>query len=302
MKKILFFITFFTLSISLSAQYAMGLVPRLSPDAGVYKKIGYTEIDIKYGAPSVAERMLLDELIPYEKVWRAGANNATTIEFSTDVQIENQNLNAGKYAFFILAHEGKEWEVIFSKKSAQWGSFRYKEEEDALRVKVLPSLKNEHVEQLSYFIEDKGYENGFIGLRWGSVELKLAISMQFYSGLEAKVNEFSQDTARDVKNQWAIYLQGAELLLDKKMELEQAKTWIDLSEKSFAENKENQGKYTDYFEGEIAWLKAQILAATGDNKAAIEYGKAVMKNKSEFSFYTSEKKEIDFKEVMKSWK
>ena len=280
----------------------MGLVPRLSPDAGVYKKIGYTEINIKYGAPSVAERMVLGELIPYENVWRAGANNATTIEFSTDVQIENQDLKAGKYAFFILAHEGKDWEVIFSKKAAQWGSFRYKEEEDALRISISPSLKNEHVEQLTYFIEDKDYENGFIGFKWGSVELKLAVSMQFFTGLETKVNEFAQDSARDVKNQWAIYLQGAELLFDKKMELQQAQTWIDLSEKSFAENKENQGKYTDYFEGEIAWLKAKILANAGEIKAARQYGKSVIKNKSEFSFYSREKKDIDFERLMKDWK
>lgn len=302
MNKVLLLFAFLTLSISLSAQYAMGLAPRLSPDAGVYKKIGYTEIDIKYGAPSVAERAILGNLIPYDKVWRAGANSATTIEFNTDVQIENQKLNAGKYAFFVLAHPGKSWELIFSKKASQWGSFRYKEEEDALRVEVLPTLSNEHTEQLSYFIENEGYEKGFIGLRWGSVELKFAVSMEFFAGLQMKVNEFSQDTARDIKNQWAIYLQGAELLLDKKIELKQAMSWINLSEKSFAENKENQGKYTDYFEGEIAWLKAKILAANGDLKAARQYAQSVIKNKAELSFYKKEKEDIDFKGIMKGWK
>jgi len=301
MKKFLTLAAFFLLSISLSAQYAMGLVPRLSPDAGIYKKIGYTEINIKYGAPSVSEREIAGGLIPYDQVWRAGANNATTIEFSTDVKIENQELKAGKYAFFIEAHENKDWEIIFSKKAAQWGSFRYNKDDDALRVSISPSLKNEHVEQLSYFIEDKDYENGFIGLRWGSVEIKLTLSMQFLEGLEAKVNEFAQDTARDVKNQWAIYLQGAELLLNKKVKLNQAMSWINISEKSFAENKEKQGKYTDYFEGEIAWVKAKLLAESGDNKNAIQYGKSVIKNKSEFSFYSREKENIDFKEIIKSW-
>lgn len=302
MKKILFiFLTCF-ISFSLSAQYAMGLVPRLSPDAGTYKKIGYTEIDIKYGAPSVAERKVLDGLIPYEKIWRAGANNATTVEFSTDVQIENKELKAGKYSFFVLAHEDKPWEIIFNKKASQWGSFRYNEEEDALRVEITPSLTNEHTEQLSYFIEDEGYEKGFIGLRWASIEIKLVITMEFFNGLKTKVSEFSQDTARDVKNQWAIYLQGAELLFDKNIELEQAMSWVNKSEKSFAENKEKQGKYTNYFEGEIAWLKAKILAATGDINAAKQYGASVIKNTSAFSYFSKEKENIDFKGIVKSWK
>ena len=302
MKRIFLCLTFSIVSISLSAQYAMGLVPRLSPDAGTYKKIGYTEIDIKYGAPSVADREVLDGLIPYEKVWRAGANNATTIEFSTDVQIENKELKAGKYALFILAHKDKTWEVIFSKKASQWGSFRYKEEEDALRVEVLPKLTNEHKEQLSYFIEDAGYENGFVGLNWASVEIKLAVSMKFFSGLQAKVDEFSQDTARNVKNQWAIYLQAADLLLGKNIELNQAMTWINMSEKSFAENKDKQGKNADYFEGEIAWLKAKIYAKQGDFKLARQYGQSVIKNNSEFSFFSKEKEDIDFKKIMKTWK
>jgi len=301
MKKILLVTTFCILSISLSAQYAMGLVPRLSPDAGAYKKIGYTEIDIKYGAPSVSERLVLGELIPYEKVWRAGANNATTIEFSTDVQIEKQELKAGKYAFFVLAHEDKAWEIIFSNKTSQWGSFRYNQEEDALRVEISPTFKNEHVEQLSYFIEDEGYEKGFIALRWGSVEIKLELSMQFFEGLQGKVTEFAQDTTRDIKYQWAIYLQGAELLLDKKMELEQAMDWINISEKSFAAHKEQQGKYTDYFAGEISWLKAKILAATGDIKSARQYGKAVIKDKKELSYFKKKKEDIDFKGIMKTW-
>lgn len=88
----------------LYGQYQIGLIPNVSPDRGIYKKIGYTEVDIKYGSPAVKNREVWGHMAAYNEVWRAGANYATTIEFSEDVQVEGQALEKGKYAC-LLYHE-----------------------------------------------------------------------------------------------------------------------------------------------------------------------------------------------------
>ena len=98
------------------SQYQINLIPRKSPDKGIYHKIGYTEIDISYGSPKVNERKVWGGLIEYDKLWRAGANVATTMEFSQDIFIQGKRLPRGRYAFFIIPRKLGAWTVIFSDK------------------------------------------------------------------------------------------------------------------------------------------------------------------------------------------
>jgi len=92
----------------------------------------------------------------YGKVWRTGANEATTIEVNKDVTINGQKLPAGKYALFSIPQENDEWIVIFNKESNQWGAYNYKEDQDALRIKVKPGKTDELVERLKFDVSDKG--------------------------------------------------------------------------------------------------------------------------------------------------
>jgi len=96
MKKILLTLSFLAFCNLCFSQYQIGLIPRESPDKGVYQKIGFTSIDIRYGSPKVKGRNIWGDLVPYNQVWRAGSNNATTIEFSTDVNINGKLLQQGK--------------------------------------------------------------------------------------------------------------------------------------------------------------------------------------------------------------
>ena len=101
--------------IALSGLWAQDLkFPQVSPAASVVQTVGLTEITISYHRPGVKGRTIWGDLVPYDKVWRAGANEATTIEFSHDVTVEGQALKAGKYGFFALPGQS-EWTVIFSK-------------------------------------------------------------------------------------------------------------------------------------------------------------------------------------------
>src|SRR5882757_3967502 len=145
--------------------FAQGLTT--PPDGGnkkatVMERIGITDVTIHYDRPGVKGRegKIWGQLVhtgytdlgfgtSKQAPWRAGANENTTIEFSTDVTVEGQKLAAGKYGFFI-AYDPNECTLIFSKNTTSWGSFFYKPEEDALRVKAKPVVTDKNAEWLKY--------------------------------------------------------------------------------------------------------------------------------------------------------
>lgn len=114
-------------------------------------KINGATITINYGSPSVNARKIWGALVPFNKVWRAGANDATTFETDKEVTIEGAKLPAGKYSFFILPSE-KECVIIFNKEAKQWGAYDYKEKEDQLRVTVKQKVAKSASEKLVYTV------------------------------------------------------------------------------------------------------------------------------------------------------
>jgi hypothetical protein len=112
--------------------------------------IDSVDIVIEYGRPKVNDREIWGGLVPYNKVWRTGADEATTISFGKDVLIEGQKLAAGKYGLFTIPGKEK-WTIIFNKVPEQWGAFKYDESQDALRVEVKPET-NEMVEEMTFTI------------------------------------------------------------------------------------------------------------------------------------------------------
>ncbi|WP_348824768.1 DUF2911 domain-containing protein [Flavobacterium aestuarii] len=122
-----------------------------SPAETVTGKIKDATITINYGSPSVRGRKIWGELVPFDAVWRAGANDATTFETDKDLIIEGSKLPAGKYSFFIIPNE-KETTIIFNKEAKQWGAYKYDEKKDQLRVKVAPKKASSSVEKLVYVI------------------------------------------------------------------------------------------------------------------------------------------------------
>ena len=133
-SKILFLLLIFFgfISQSLAQDYLKKL--RVSPKAEVMQVVGLTKVTISYSRPGVKGRKIWGALVPYDKVWRAGADEATKITFSTDVIIEGKKLSAGSYSFFVIPTK-KEWTIIFNKVADQWGAFTYNEAEDAIAIK-----------------------------------------------------------------------------------------------------------------------------------------------------------------------
>src|SRR5213595_1875162 len=118
-------------------------LPDVSQAAEVKQRIALTDITINYHRPLVNGRKIWGALVPYGKVWRAGANENTTIAFSDPVSVEGQPLPKGTYGLHMIPNEN-EWTIIFSKNSTSWGSFTYDQKEDALRVKVKPQAAEMH--------------------------------------------------------------------------------------------------------------------------------------------------------------
>ena len=143
---------------------------RPSPPATVSETVGDTKITIDYSQPSLKGREFGKEIEPKEgKIWRAGANEKTWIEFSKDVTIEGKPLAAGKYGFFTLKN-GKDWTLIFSKKWDGWGT-QYNESYDALRVNVKQAADGASEEQLTYTIS----KAGVVTLAWGTMRVGFTV-------------------------------------------------------------------------------------------------------------------------------
>lgn len=143
---------------------------RPSPPAHVSETVGGTKITIDYSQPSLKGRELGKDIEPKDgKVWRAGANEKTWIEFSKDVTIEGKPLAAGKYGFFTLKN-GNDWTLIFSKKWEGWGT-QYNESDDALRVNVKQAAAGASEEKLTYTIS----KAGVITLAWGTLRVDFTV-------------------------------------------------------------------------------------------------------------------------------
>ncbi len=127
-----------------------------SPRKNANGTVGGTSIEIDYGAPSVKGRKIWGGLEKYGAVWRAGANENTTVSFDKDVKIAGQYLPAGKYGFFIIPNENADWVVIFNKKNDAWGAYSYSESEDALRVSIKPDMVEDNQEELMYAVTNDG--------------------------------------------------------------------------------------------------------------------------------------------------
>jgi len=217
-------------------------IPRVSQRGTVSQRIGLSDITIAYHRPEVGGREIWGKTVPYGKVWRAGANENTTISFTDDVSIEGQPLAAGTYGLHTIPDK-EQWTIIFSKNSTSWGSFSYDEKEDALRVSVKPHTA-EPFEVLTYIFDDVKPDSALLTLRWE----KLAVPFRISVDVKAVVLRSVKNELRNVGGfTWAGYDEAAEWCLDNNYNLEEALKWEDSSiqnEERF-ENLETKSRILD---------------------------------------------------------
>jgi len=148
-------------------------LPRASQHALIQQRIGLTDITINYHRPLANGRQVWGKLVPYGQVWRAGANENTTITFTDPVTIEGQTLEKGSYGLHMIPGQDQ-WTIVFSKNATSWGSFTYKQDEDALRVNVKPQVTEMH-DALAYDFDDVKPDSTVITMRWEKVAVPIKV-------------------------------------------------------------------------------------------------------------------------------
>jgi len=233
------------------AQQIQGLA-RASQRQVVTQTIGVTEVTIVYHRPLVNGRAIWGGLVPYDTIWRAGANENTTISFSDPVKIEGQDLAAGTYGLHTLPGKD-EWQIIFSTNHTSWGSFSYDQAEDALRVTVTPQ-KAPFQEVLQYRFDHLTSDGGVIVLHWEELEVPFEIEVDTQSLSLAKIR-------RDLRSlpgfSWQGWNSAAAYCAQNNIDHEEALQWIDRA-LSMEENFANLR------------VKSQLLEQMGKTDEALE--------------------------------
>lgn len=147
---------------------------RASPNAAVSQTIGTTEVRITYGRPQVNDRTIFGDLVPYDEVWRTGANEATTFSVSSDVTVAGESLSAGTYSLYTIPGTDT-WTIIFNENANQWGT-EYDESGDVLRVEV-PAEEAPQREMMTFLFEEVTDTSGTCVLHWADVRVPFEISV-----------------------------------------------------------------------------------------------------------------------------
>lgn len=243
--------------------------PDASQHATVTQRVGLTDISVDYSRPNVRGREIFGGLVPYDKVWRTGANDATRIKFSDAVKIEGKDLPAGEYAFFTIPGQ-QQWTVIFSTKVKTWGAYDYKQDTDALRVEVKPTALSSAVESFTIGFDDLKDDSAVLALEWDKTRVPVTVQTNTMEKMSQQIEAALKDPS---SLQPRFYYQAANFYLDHEKDLEQASKWIDT-----AIEKQQPARYFMYQK------KAQIEAKRGrkaEAKAAAEKSIELLKAEKE---------------------
>lgn len=229
------------------------VLPRPSPKASLTQTVGITDITVTYSRPGVKGRVIWGDLVPYNKVWRTGANEATVISFSDDVLIQGQKLAAGKYSLHTIPSTA-EWTIIFNKEVDQWGSYSYDPKSDALRVAVV-TRPGPFREWMTFHIPDMSASGDTceLVLAWDKLEVPIPIRI---ATVERAFAAIDKALAAAKTDSWRVPYRAADFAFNADTRLSDAMAWVDQS----------LAAEVNYFNLQ---LKAKLLARSGDVKGAI---------------------------------
>ncbi|MEZ4722048.1 MAG: DUF2911 domain-containing protein [Flavobacteriales bacterium] len=233
-------------------------LPKPSPHAKVEQRVGLTDISVEYSRPSVKGRQIWGDLVPFDQLWRAGANKATLFTTSTEIKINGEILPAGTYSFFILPSDHLGWEFIFNTETELWGTGEYNQEKDQLRIMAETVPAMEFKEGLEYSFDHINDDGAELIMEWemmkAMVRIEVDAHQQALTNIKAAIDE------SDKENLWKVYRNAAAYARDKGNMTTDGLTWIQESVKL----KDNWYSY---------WVYADLLAQNKDYSGAIEKAK-----------------------------
>lgn len=248
MKQLLGLVSASLLAFSSMAQGIK--MPAPSPTQTIKQDFALSHIEVTYSRPVMKGRVIFGDLVPYGKVWRTGANNATRITFGEDVTIGGVAVKAGSYALYSIP-DRSEWEIILNKSTQNWGSNGYDKADDVARFKVKPMALAQAVESFTIQIADVANNQANVQIMWDKTGVSIPVVADIDSKIMAQIN-----TAMNVDTK--PYFQAASYYFEAGKDLKKASEWA-------AKAVEAQPKA--YW---VVLLQARIYAQMGDKKAALE--------------------------------
>ena len=233
---------------------AQGLkMPQPSTAQTITQAFGLGTISLNYSRPNVKGRQIFGDLLPYDQIWRTGANSATVIKFTEAVKIEGQDLPAGEYALFTIP--GKtEWTIIFNKGVKDWGTYTYADSNDVLRVKVKPVMLQDKVETFTIQLGRIYDTTAQLQLMWENTAVHVNISTDIDKRVMA-------DIAEAMKGEKKPYFAAAQYYYANGKDLTTALTWMNEAEKQMVD---------------APWVKltkARVQLKMGDKTGAVKTAK-----------------------------
>ena len=244
---------------SLRAQTPNIDFPAASPACTLKQRVGLTDITVVYSRPGVKGRTIFGVIVPYGQVWRAGANQATKISFSTPVKLEGNEIPAGNYSLFAIPGE-QEWTIIVSKNTNQWGAFQYSTNDDLVRFPVAPvNLRDISVETFAIEFNRIRDESALLELVWDKTVVPIHLTVDVTDKI---VPQIEAAMAAPGKKQDTFYFQAATFYYNNDLDSKKALEWVNAS---------LDGNSRIAYEK--LYLKAELLARQGDKAGAIAAAK-----------------------------
>jgi hypothetical protein len=270
------------------ALHAQIVMPDLSPLATVTQKVGFNEVMFEYSRPSVRGRVIFGELVPYDVIWRVGANASTKMMVRETITIEDKHkLLPGIYGIYAIPRKS-EWTLIFSRDAWLWGNYGYLEMNDALRIQVKPQMLKEQVETFTIQFANVCTSCAEVQFMWDFTKVSFRISTELDDKVMSQIKSFTNNPEARLAGE---YYLAAKYYLDTDRDLKQAMEWIDKALKYAP---------TGYW---MMHTKAEIYAKMGQYKEAIETAQLSIKEaqlkKDEDYVRINEREIAKWKEVKK---
>lgn len=286
-----------TLAVCSTAQVVRPPLPRDSQKSSIMQTIGTTEIAITYSRPAVKgrpifgappetmaarakgeatldnqnERKAGEPIVPFDHVWRAGANEATMFTVNDDVLINGQPLAAGKYSFHVIPAKDGNWTIIFNK-DLDWGSFTYKPENDALRVKTKAEAAPFNMEFLTYYFDPIVADTATVHLRWEKMDMPFTVKVKDVVG--STMTRLAAYVAATKPEEWQRPLNAAMYAKQNKLTDDAAK-FFDMAAKAADAAIATKPTFANYRGKSTVLLNAgKMQEALAAAEKAVEVGKA----------------------------
>lgn len=256
MKKILVATALF---LSILPAFSQVKTPQASPKAEVNQTVGLTDVEIEYSRPSAKGRTIFGDLVPFGKLWRAGANANSTISFSEDVMIDGKTLKKGKYALFITP-KADNWEIVFYDDTSNWGTpEKWDDAKVALKANAKPEMMNRYVESFTISINNIDNDFAHLEFSWEKTIVALKFEVPTNKAAIASIEKaLAGPTAGD-------YFSSAQYLFQSNGDMNKALEYANKATGMTAAGKDTPFWYLR--------LKSLIQAKVGDKKGAIETAK-----------------------------